>query len=368
MPTDKLGSYYFFTFPFIRKILSERVGKLAWLSTSLLFAIFSMLLGGMLDPYPAHAVFFSIRVAWTGYPWWNYPLLWLNSPVAILAIPFIPTIFMILMSVGVGMSASVAILLLYSSRKISNIGAVGITPVISSLSTLGACCCTTCLTTAGTAVVAALSDTSLWNILLNNWYIDVFQLGIVFLGLSALERSLQRPVCRTSDNAIGVITRIILLIAGITWSLAMLVEWGETSPLLASATDWYHWIFEHQLLSFVAISAGLFPDETYTLIKRAFGTPSWNLFRIFLIIAAITWGIGVPPPLTSYGLGGFVNEVLGFYGVPTSLGGVAPDSQLGVALIFHWVFQHGILAAFALIVAIKPKIAFEYLLKIVPTG
>jgi hypothetical protein len=162
--------------------------------------------------------------------------------------------------------------------------------------------------------------------------------------------------------AVGAVLRISLLIAGITWSLAMFVEWVYKPPLSATAFTWYHWIFEHQALSLLAIAAGMFPKEIAGWIGRLYGRSEGWALRLVLLEAGITWGTWVPPLLTGLGLGGLFNEMLSFYLVPASWGAVAPDSPLGPALLFHWIFQHALLAGFAILVAVRPNVALAPLL------
>jgi hypothetical protein len=161
------------------------------------------------------------------------------------------------------------------------------------------------------------------------------------------------------------VLRIALLVGGITWSLAMFVEWAEVSPAAAGPALWYHWIVEHQLLACVAVVAGMFPKEAAAWIRRVHArTGGWAL-RGLLLVGGVTWSIGVPPPLVGAGLGGFLNELGGFLGVSAAWGAVAPDVGLGAALFFHWIVQHLLLGAFAITLAIAPERALAPLLRTV---
>ncbi|MEM0286583.1 MAG: hypothetical protein QXG05_00210 [Nitrososphaerota archaeon] len=349
-----------------RSLLTTKLGKLFWVSISLIFAVVSMAIGGMLAFVPAETTKFYIVSS--GYPPWDYPMLWLDFSKLVLVFPLLPTILMVLISTGVGFGSAVAVVLALNSRSKSTapVSAVGAVPMVTGLATLGACCCTTCLSTAGVAVVAAVSGVSTWDVLLNDWYLGVFQLAIVFLSLLVLERELKTSegVCYINASKgrliASTLLRISLLIAGITWSLAMFVEWGEISPISASPAIWYHWLFEHQLLSLFAIISAFFPYGVYARIKA--NTLAIRTLRVSLLVAGVTWGFWVPPSLTAIGLGGFLNELFGFLGLPSSFGAIQPDSSLGAPLIFHWLFQHILLSSFALIAALSPRRAFMALL------
>jgi hypothetical protein len=347
---------------------------------ALLYAIVSMILGGMLDLSPVHQGF-AAQVVYAGSPWWDYPWLYAVVPGMFLTLPLLPVVAMILVSVGAGLGTATALLLIVPRfRRLRRVHATepgvgasaAVAPAITGLATMGACCCTSCAGTVGIAVIAAASGTDMLVLLRQGWYLELFQLVVVGVALLAQERALRvsKGACATLPKmgarfAVGVLLRISLLIAGITWSLAMFVEWIYKPPLSASAFTWYHWIFEHQVLSLVAIVAGLFPNELAGWIQRVYRDPEGWALRLVLLDAGITWGIWVPPVLTGLGLGGLINEMVSFYLVPASWGAVAPDSPLGPALLFHWIFQHALLAGFAILLAVRPKLATEPLLRTV---
>jgi hypothetical protein len=331
----------------------------------------------ILEPVTTGGYFVEI-VTGTGSQWWDYPGLLALQPWGVLSLPFLATVTMILVSVGVGLSVTVAIRLLLpvlrrrirgaNARSAATGAGIGSTPAITGLATLGACCCSTCAT-GGVAVVAAASGISVSTLLLNNWYLNIFELAVVYIALVAQERSLRQSLalCPVPSRlnrrmAAGLLLRLVLLVAGITWSIAMFVEWGSINPATASAALWYHWIFEHQLLSVTAVAAGMFPREFTSLVRRLFRRLAGVPGRVGLLAASLTWGIWVPPQLVGDGLGGFLNEFLGYLGAPASLGAVAPGSPLGAALFFHWAFQHLLLAAFGLALALAPQRATAPLL------
>ena len=339
-------------------------------SIASVYALLSMLIGQMLILVPLTGQY-TIEIVWgQAYQWWDYPAVFVEGSWGVLTLPFFPTLAMVLVSIGVGFGAATGIQLLIpllrrrstlDARSTTAGAAVGVGPAITGVATLGACCCTSCVGVTGITVVAAASGTDLNTLLLNNWYIGVFQMVVVYVALLAQERILtaNKTYCPTPPPldrkfAAGTILRLTLMIAGITWSLAMFVEWTGISPLSADAPTWYHWIFEHQLLSLTAIAAGLFPREFASLVRSIALRWSGIGWRLALAVGGITWGVWVPSYVAGIGLGGFLNELLGFLGAPSSWGAIPPDAALGPPLYFHWAFQHLLLAAFAIILAVSP--------------
>ncbi len=356
-----------------RALLRESRARGWAFDLALLYAIVSMMLGGMLDLSPVHHDL-ALQVVSAGNPWWDYPWVYLVAPGVFLTLPLLPTLAMLLVSAGVGIGGTSALLLLVPrlrarGRTTGTPGGVrasaAAAPAITGLATMGACCCTSCASAAGVAVVAAASGADLATILQSNWYVSLFQLVVVGLCLLATERALRGsaascPSPRANDRKfiLGTILRVCLLLAGITWSLAMFVEWGETSPAAAGAATWYHWIVEHQLLSLTAVIAGMFPGEFDSWARRAGLRPGALALRVGWLVGGITWGVGVPAPLVQLGLGGFLNELLGVLGAPASWGAIPPDAALGPALYFHWALQHLLLGGFAILLAVSPRLAF----------
>ena len=353
-----------------RALLGGRRPLLLLAAIAVAYAFISMLVGLMLEFHP-ESIPFTIEVITNHYSqqWWDYPALLVVWPGGILVLPYLPAVTMVLVSIGVAIGSTVAIRLVAPlvlrrrapARQAASGAAAGTTPAIVGVATLGACCCTACAGIAGVTVVAAVSGTNLYNALFNNWYIDLFQLAVVWMALMVQERALRlgEQACPTPapfdrKTAGSLALRLGLMIAGITWSLAMFVEWGSTSPLVAPPAIWYHWLFEHQLLSIVAIVAAFLPLEALGVVRRAL-THRWSwLVRGALMVAGITWGIWVPAALTNDGLGGFLNELFGVLVLPPSWGAVAPDVTLGPALYFHWLFQHELLSSFAILLALFP--------------
>lgn len=357
-----------------RRFLRE--GKMRWTIPllAILFAFVSMILGLMLEFHPEGTPFFyEILTNPYASAWWNYPAFVMVWPGGILVLPFLATATMIGVSIAVGIGGATALTVVLGSlrRRLgnktgprTNSGAIsGVTPSITGLATLGACCCTSCVGLAGLAVVAAVSGSSVLTLQANSWYIDLFQGAVVGFALLAQEHALRSsprdcdlPAARRDARfAVGLAFRLALLIAGITWLLAMFIEMAATPGSKVTLALVYHWGFEHTLLSLVAITAGMFPDRFLALVRSNLtGTLRGKLRRGVLGVVGVTWGLYVPPLMVGWGLGGLLNEVMGFAGAPSSWGAIPPDSPLGLALVFHWLFQHALLAGFALGLALAP--------------
>ena len=356
----------------IRALLRSRRARLAFVAIAVLYMIISVFVGLMIQPGPADAPLHVVvnPVAHTS-DWWNYPQATVIGPGFVLFLPFLPTETMILVSIGVGMAVAASGVLLLATVRArrdtsSRFGvASGVAPAVAGLATMGACCCTSCTATLSVGVIASVSGSDLYTLLQNNWYLDLFQLVVVGVSLLALERGLRtaNQACvpagpLTARVAAGTAFRVALLIAAMTWSLAMFVEWGEVDPWTAPAGLWYHWIFEHQVLSLTALFVALFPREAMTAIRRFKTTPGGWALRIALITAGITWGTWVPANLVALDLGGFVNELFGQLGLPASWGASIPDA-FGAALLFHWAFQHLLLSGFAIVLGLRPELAMR---------
>ncbi len=362
-----------------RALLRSRRARLSVAAIAAVYMLLSMIIGQMLTVLEFPGPLFA-TVQWTGNPWWDFPEFFVFSNGVALDLLLLPTVTMVLVSLGVGIGATAALLSVAPvlrgrsrrpAREAATTSTAGAGAAITGLATMGACCCTSCAGAAGVAVVAAASGTNLFFLLGQNWYLDLFQLVVLGVALMAQERAFRLPAdyCRVPPRmdrrfVLGGVVRVALLLASITWSLAMFVEWVETPPLSAGAPLWYHWIVEHQLLSLVAFAAAMFPKETAAWVRKAYASVGGWPLRAVLLVGGITWGIGVPAALTGLGLGGFLNELLGALGAPAAWGAVAPDT-VGAALVFHWAFQHLLLAAFVIALAVRPQTALAPLLRTV---
>jgi hypothetical protein len=351
---------------------------------SVLYALGSMTLGGMLI-FAHIGGGYTFEVLWrsqTGFQSWNYPGLFIVAPWGIVSLPFFATVAMVLVSIGVGIGMSVAVLLgiallrrrAKSAQQPVAVGTLaGLTPAMIALLTLGACCSTTAAATAGVGLVAQVSGSSTDTLLLNNWYLGVFQVAVVWIALLAQELLLRvygglfglstdaspgatapSPPRLTRRSLVGGALRVALLVGGVTWSLAMLVDWTTVGPASASLADWVRWVVQHQLLALLAILAALFPRGLFEAFSRRAGTLWGGLSRALLLVGGLSLAVGVPPPLAGWGVDGFGNELMALLGVPTAWGAVAPVLSPGLDLYFRWVVQYFLLGGFAIAVAIAP--------------
>ncbi len=357
---------------------------------AILYALGSMVLGGMLLLTRVRGGYTS-EIMWgsaLGTGQWNYPGILIVAPWGVVTLPFLATISMIVVSIGVGIGVSVAILI--SARLIQDrrratatpgvVGSVaGLTPAMIALVTLGACCSTTAAATAGVGLVAQASGSNLNSLLVNNWYLDLFQMTVIFVALLAQEMLLEvygglfglEP--RGDSNAMapplaspgaarriaGGALRATLLLGGVTWSLAMFAEWTTVSPATASAGLWFQWIFQHQLLGGFAIVAALFPSTVISVVTRRATTTAGYAFRTALLLSGLSLAAWVPPAVAASGAPGFVNELLGAGGFSAAWGAVAPVYSPGVALFLRWGSQYVLLGGFAVAVALAPRVALS---------
>jgi hypothetical protein len=350
---------------------------------AIVYALGTMVLGGMLIIARVPGGY-TTEILWgnaLGTGSWNYPGLLLVAPWGVVSLPFLATVAMIIVSAGVGIGVSVALVIvvrLLRDRRAAGSGAgtvgtvAGLTPAMIALVTLGACCSTTAVATAGVGLVAQASGSSLNNLLVNNWYLDVFQVSIVYVALIAQELILRvyggllgltgagaavgagptsLPIpSRPSLTAAAL--RAALLLAGLTWSLAMFAEWTGTSPPLGSGALWFQWVMQHQLLGDFAVAVALFPNAILGALQRSSFAP--RVLRAGLLVAGVSLLVGTPPAVAQAGAPGFLNELFGVAGLPASWGAVSPVFGLGLALIARWGFQYVLLGAFAIAVAVAP--------------
>jgi hypothetical protein len=362
---------------------------------AVLYALGSMLWGGMLTLAP-------IPGGWSGeillgngggVGWWNYPGLLIVGPWGVLALPFLPTIAMVVVAVGVGLGMAVAVALIVrlvrpSPQDIARSKAVGtitgLTPAMISLVTLGSCCTTAAAATGGIGLMAQASGSTTTNLIVNNWYLGVAQVAIVWLALFGQEllltvyggllglRSPGSPAVRVAAPpldrgwAAGAILRGGLVVGGLLWSLSMLAEWTTQNPLASGPGWWFQWLVQHQLVATVAVAAGFFPAATLRF-ARAIRTGSARPVGMLALLAAATVLVWLPPPLPAWGLDSFGSQLAGLLGAPAAWGAIAPGPVTGIALAFRWALEYLVPAGFVLAAVAVPDRAFAPLLRTVAT-
>jgi hypothetical protein len=162
------------------------------------YALGAMLYSGMLY-IPGHPLnipyFFFVEPAGHGAPG-NYPAILAGGPYFQVDLPMISTILMTLTAAGVGLGMGLAVRLvvrLLRDRKNLHFGstaarsAIGLTPAMVALVTLGACCSTTAAATAGLSLAARLGGGAASAVLANTWYLGAIQLSVVYVALLAQE-------------------------------------------------------------------------------------------------------------------------------------------------------------------------------------
>jgi len=317
----------------------------------------------------------------TGQGWWNYPYVYAVAPWGYLEIPFFTGISMLLVAVGVGLGMAVAVLLVLQLLRPSPAGAArskavgaatGLTPAMIGLVTLGACCSTTAAASAGVGLVAQASGTSISNLLLNDWYLGVFQIVIVWAALLAQELLLtvygglygrdagRRTTTRTAPASrglryvAGIGLRVVLVAGGLLWALAMLAEWTTVSTSSAGVGEWFQWLVQHLLLAGLAVGAGFFPGATLRLLERT----RRGVLRVvpaLALIGGISLLVWLPPILVSAGLDSLANQILGALGAPISWGVISPGPVGGPALLARWAIEYVVVAGFAIAVSLLPR-------------
>jgi hypothetical protein len=368
-----------------RSLLRTRVGAMMVAFVALLYAFVSLLVGQMLVLHPTafHSVQTEVVTGSGAYAWWNYPALVVTGPGAVLVLPFLATVTMVVVSIGVGIGMSVGLVLAYrllrrrgaTSARPATLGSVsGLTPAVIALVTLGACCSTTAAATAGIGVVAQSSGTSIASVLANTWYLNVFQVAVLWVALVAQEQLLTvyGRLLGTSDAPatvpasvpvdsrflLGAALRVGLVVAGVTWSLAMVAEWTSSTPPAVTAPTVVQWLLQHQFVGLFAVAAGLFAVETYRFVRESVPRARRLAVRAALLLGGLSLLTWVPPPLAGWGVFGLGNELLGATGFPAAWGAVAPPSVGPLPLALRWVFQFALLGAFATVAALWPERAF----------
>jgi hypothetical protein len=349
-------------------------------SIGIVFAFISLLVGQMLV-LERIGGFSGVEVIWRsadGAYWWNYPGVIFVEPWGILALPFLPTIAMALVSYGVGLGMSVAILIGVRMVRLRRgalgrptaLGtATGLTPAMIALVTLGACCSTTAAATAGIGVAAQTSGTTINTLLQNNWYLNVFQLVILWVALIAQEQLLVAyGIFFDPDRArAAAVTvpqerfayakggaRLALLIGGITWSLATIADWTQVSASSAGLGLWFHWIVQQQIPGLLAVAVALAPSGTASVLVRQLRRPAGWAIRGALLVGGASVIVWWPPGAVSAGVVGWANELLGVAGLSAAAGAASVAPISGWGLVFHWAVQLFLLGGFAMAVAVAP--------------
>lgn len=363
-----------------RSELTGRIPRLLAVAVGAVYGFIALQVGLMLTFGPTGQTTTTYTIIWGNgaSAWWNYPALLVIFPGGVLALPFFGTVVMVLVSIGVAIGMSVGILLtarLVSRRRRelggpASAGALaGLTPAMIGLVTLGACCSTTAAATAGIGALAQASGSTLDAVLLNSWYIGVFQLAVLWVALVAQEQLLavyglllgrtESPAAAgiprlTRGKLVGLSLRLALVGAGVTWALSGLAQWGfggATGPTISNEVGW---LLSHALLAGLAIVVGLFPRAAGEWAGRA-GRLARSVLAAVTTLAALTLITWLPDGVASSGWHGLFNEVFAVMSLPAGWAPI-PVAGLGpTALGLRWGFQFLLLAAFGVTFSWAPR-------------
>ncbi|HTT74158.1 MAG TPA: hypothetical protein VMG99_08495 [Thermoplasmata archaeon] len=364
------------------------------------YALGSMTLGGMIVLARLSPPYYTEIIWGQGFneAWWQFPAFVVWAPWGTIVLPFFATWAAVVVSIGVAIGMAVAVLLSVElvRQRVNRTGtpalvssAAGLTPAMLALVTLGACCGTTAAATAGVGAIAQITGSNTDNLLTNSWFLGVFQMAVVWVALlaqemllevfgdvlglsgrsagSATERATYVPPRRDLRFAAAALLRAALLLAGLTWALAMFVEWTTVSPVTAGAVQWTAWVLEYELVGILAVAVALFPRPIARAFLGAMRHPGTLTVRGLALLGGLALVGWVPPPFSGQGLEGLGNELLYLLGAPASWGAVAPVFGAGPTLLLRWGLQYGLLGGFAIAVALAPARALGFLERTVGT-
>ncbi len=344
------------TLPRLRAMTRRGRYRGIWAASAVGYILVSMLIGGMLVIVTAGSNVQTVVYILTDPnqvgSLYLTPVLFVITPHVALVMPFWPVVVMVLLALGVGLAlAATAAVLVMSRRTGAAFAPAGMTPVVTGWGLLGACCCLACAgPTAAVGVVGVLVGSSPSELISQSWPLALFQILIMGVCLLHLERQMEGPSERmvlrpASRPRVGgaILLRLGLVIAAITWIFAFFLEAAATPASEINGALVYHWVVEHWVLGGVALAMALAPELWQAAFART--VRGWIPLRALLLLGGITWGIGVPGIPLFQGLGGLVNEVF----EPA-----LRDAPVGAPLLFHWIFQHGLLGAWGILVAIRP--------------
>jgi hypothetical protein len=383
---DSLADSYvgLFTFRELRRFVVRSHGVMMTVFVALAYGLLAMLQAGMLV-FVHLAPPYYVTILWGspfGYQPWNFPGLIAVAPWGIVELPLWGTFSMVFVTVGVaiGMTSAVLLAVALLRRRTATAGGptsvgalAGLTPAMIGLLALGGCCSTTAAATAGVGVIAQVTGTTETNLLVNNWYLSVFQRAVVWVSLLAQEMLL-RVYGHLFDPALGVgrrpsparwdrrtvaggVFRASLMVGGLAWILTAMEAWTTVAPGAASATLWFDWLALHFVPGGLALAAALVPAAFVRWFGAARRSAAVAGARVALFALGALLVAGVPPPFAAAGAVGLGNELLSLFGVAPAWGGVAPALGVGGSTFFRWTFEYLLLGGFALFLGLRPRTA-----------
>ena len=356
------------------------------------YALIAMVVGGML-----YVSLSPLTLGWFFYiypkgagPSWAYPAILAGGPHFFLDLPLFSGVLMTLTAAGIGLGmalgALLALQLVRRRREMASgptaaASVAGLTPALLGLVTLGACCSTVAAATAGIGLVAQSTGTTPAEAVANAWYLGVFQVVVVYVALVGQEQLLRiygsslgtraspwvlpespKGIRSAFDwrAAASLLLRMALVVAGVTWSLAILTLGFGTSGGDIGVVAWVGGLLQHVVPGVFAVLVALFPSEVRHFLMRA--EPAWvrHGFRGILVASGIALLAWIPPPWGSSGASGLCNEILGSLGVSSRWGGVAPPIAGPEALLLRWAFQFALLGSFSVAAGIFPDATLRF--------
>lgn len=367
-----------------RAVVASRGGRLTAITIAVAYGFVALLAGYMLELGPTGASGTTIRVLTNPYSpaWWNYPALLVVTPGEVLVLPFGATVSMALVSMGVGIGMGAGLILAVRflrswkrtrGRPGSMSPLAGLTPAMVALLTVGACCSTSLAATGDIAAIAEASGASSTQILLNSWFLNVFQVVVLGIALVAQEQLiavygnlLTSPPSGTPDFPKEranlrpevlwpvLALRMALVVAGTLWALSLVLEIaasGSGPPLAALLVGG---VLQRGFLGATVVAAGLLPTTMLAVLARRGQSGFVRASRSLLFASGVSLLVGVPPPVNTWGIYGLANEVLGAGGVPASLGGVVPPGGNGVVVDLGIAGLYALLGVVAMLLALYP--------------
>jgi hypothetical protein len=371
-----------------RALVRERRGRTVAVGIGLTYAVIALFAGYMLEVVPTGASGLCVSLLTNPYSpaWWNYPALLVVAPQGVLVLPFFTTIAMVAVSAGVGLGMGAGLLLairFFRSWKLARAGRpsasslVGITPAMVALLTLGACCSTSAAAAGGIGAIAVASGTTYNEVLLNSWYLNVFQIAVLAIALVAQEQliavyqslpgprseSVSIPAAkdgstRTGVRAVKVVLRFALVVAGTLWMLSWLLVWASPPPGEPATGLLVGGLVQHGLVGGAAVAAGLLPGVVAgTSPKRGVV----RAVRVLLFASGASVIVGVPPPLSTWGIYGLGNVLLSSAGAPASLGGGVSIAGGDFAAFMGLAALCALPGLFSIIIATHPARVLRWL-------
>lgn len=362
-------------------------------SVGLAYAVGTMVIGGMLyfSAQPLRTGWFFLVYPSGPGPSWTYPAILAGGPMFQVDVPLGMGILLTLAAAGIGLGMSLAVylgvrLVRRNAAGLRGVGtggaAVGLAPVMFALVTMGACCSTVTAATAGVSLAAQSTGSSPSAALANAWYLGVIQVVVVYVALVVQEQLLRnfggeltapRPkAARTAatpttsrlslGRASGLALRVVLVVAGLTWALAIVSE--EFTLPRAHLTGWtvVGGLLQHVVPGLLAVLVALFPQDALRVWERhgkgAFGL----LTRGTLLVAGVSVLTWVPPAVAQSGAGALGNELLAFWQFPASWGAVSPPIHDPGGLMLRWGFQFILLGALAIATGISPQRVLKFVI------